>query len=422
MAGERIATRGEGTRYVGRDTAQVPDIGMTRVDSEIYTSPEHWELERELIFRNTWFVVARSSEIADPGQFLVWEEFGETVVISRMDDLSLAGFHNVCQHRGARIVDPLRVTLKNRTGRPHTPLAAVDASAELGDRDDTGPVVGSCPAREFVCPWHGFRYGPDGMVTAVPERVDFDSEELEGLRAPQVAVRDLAGWVWINLSGAQADSLEDYLGPVILEEFAHHRMEDMICVDRREYVMPTNWKAVVDGFIEVYHVAETHRETIGDRLACRNAYQQLLDKHSMYFIPSVAQLDRFLDEGDHIRDSISHYLVFPNSIFNCQSTHIQAFQPVPIDAHTAKYNVYLLVQPGGDDEFIAEQQVRWEHFQNVAKEDLYAATQLGATMRSMGYTRNLMNAREVRIPHFLDVVKSYTEPGQQGILDGGLGR
>jgi len=73
MAGERIATRGEGTRYVGRDTAQVPDIGMTRVDSEIYTSPEHWELERELIFRNTWFVVARSSEIADPGQFLVWE-------------------------------------------------------------------------------------------------------------------------------------------------------------------------------------------------------------------------------------------------------------------------------------------------------------------------------------------------------------
>lgn len=418
--GERIASRGDGTRYVGRNEPLVPPIGMTKVDAEIYTSPQQWERERETIFRTTWFVIERSEKISDPGQFLVWEEFGETVVIARQADWSLAAWHNVCQHRGARVVDPLRVTLENRTGHAHTPLAAVDAPAELGERNDTGPVVGSCKTGEFVCPWHGFRYGLDGLVTAVPERVDFDAAELDGLRAPKVAVRDYAGWIWINLSDDDAGTLEDYLGPTILEEFAHHQMENMICVDKREYLMPTNWKAVVDGFIEVYHVAETHRETIGERLACRDTYQRLLDRHSMYFIPSVPSLDRFLDDGDHIRDSISHYLVFPNSIFNCNATHIQAFQPVPIDAYTAKYNVFLLVQPGGDEGFMAEQEARWEHFQKVAKEDLYAATQLGATMRSMGYTRNIMNAREVRIPHFLDVVRSYTHPGEPGILSGSM--
>ncbi len=416
MTGERVATRGSGTRYVDRDRARVPDIGMTKVSSDLYTSTEQWQLERETIFRTTWFVVERSDKIADAGQFLVWEEFGETAVISRQEDGSVAAWHNVCQHRGARVVDPLRVTLENRTGKAHTPLGAVEAPAELGERDDTGPVVGRCKTGEFVCPWHGFRYGLDGLVTAVPERGDFDAAELDGLRAPNVAVRDFAGWIWINLSGDSAPSLQEYLGPVILEEFSHHEMENMICIDKREYLMPTNWKAVVDGFIEVYHVAETHRETIGDRLACRETHQELLDRHSMYFIPSVSTLDTFLDDGDHIRDSISHYLVFPNSIFNCNATHIQAFQPVPIDAHTAKYTVFLLVQPGGDDDFIAKQHARWAHFQNVAKEDLYAATQLGATMRSMGYTRNLMNAREVRIPHFLDVVRSYTHPGEPPIL------
>ncbi|MFM7536788.1 MAG: aromatic ring-hydroxylating oxygenase subunit alpha [Acidimicrobiales bacterium] len=416
MAGQRIASRGDGTRYVWRDTPKVPPIGPTKVDAAIYTSPQQWERERETVFRSTWFVVDRSDRLARPGDFLVWEEFGETVVIARTEGDDLVAWHNVCQHRGARVVDPLRVTLENRTGRPHTPLAAVDAPKELSERDGTGPVAGTCARGEFVCPWHGFRYGLDGVVMAVPERGDFAPDDLTGLRAPAVAVRDLAGWIWVNLSGDRAEPLEEYLGPTILEEFSHHRMEDMVCLDRREYVMPTNWKAVVDGFIEVYHLPETHRETIGDRLACRDTVQHLMHRHSMYFVPSSANLDAYYEHGDHIRDSISHYLVFPNSIFNCNATHIQAFQPVPIDATTTKYNVFLLVQPGGDDAFIEDQWRKWDHFQKVAKEDLYAATQLGATVRSMGYARNLMNAREVRIPHFLDTIRSYTHPGEPGIL------
>jgi phenylpropionate dioxygenase-like ring-hydroxylating dioxygenase large terminal subunit len=358
----------------------VPPIGPTRVDAAVYVSEEQWERERTTLFRETWYVVDRSSVIAEPGDFLVWEEFGETVVVRRADDGSLSAFHNVCQHRGARIVDP---------------------ESQCEGR------VGHCKNGRFTCPWHGFVYDESGMVVHVPDRADFDDAELTGLRAPTVAVEDWGGWIWINLAGDRAEPLVDYLGPEVVEELGHYRMEHMVLHAKREWVMPTNWKAVVDGFIEVYHVSETHRETIPGTLALRDTYQHLLGRHSMYVIPFADSLDQLLDSQDHVAQALSHYLVFPNSIFNCLPTHIQAFQPVPIDARTAKYTAWNLIQPGGDDAFVKEMDARWGHFTRVAAEDLHAATQVGATMRSAGYARNLMNAREIRIPHFLDNVRAY---------------
>jgi phenylpropionate dioxygenase-like ring-hydroxylating dioxygenase large terminal subunit len=373
-----LPTRGDGTVRISRDMPNVPPVGPTRVPSSVYTDPERFEQERVKVFRRSWFVVERGSEIPEPGDFLVWEEMGETVVVTRLDDGDVAAFHNVCQHRGARICDP-------------------------GDTP-SGTRVGTC-ADSFECPWHGFRYGLTGEVVGVPERADFDPAELEDLRAPKVAVREWGGWLWINLSGDDAPMLEEWLGADILEELGHYDMERMVLHKKQTWVMPVNWKAVVDGFIEVYHVGTAHRATIGDLLSTRDTYQTLFDRHSMYVVPAGRNLEELFEHGDHIRASISHYLVFPNSIFNCNPTHIQFFMPIPVDANTSKYTAWNLILPDGDDEFLADMDMRWRYFTMVAEEDLYAAQQVGATRRSMGYTRNIMNERECRIPHFLDQVE-----------------
>lgn len=373
-----LPSRGTGTVRVGRDMPRVPPVGPTRVLASVYTDPERFEQERVKVFRRSWFVIERGSEIPDPGDYLIWEEFGETVVVTRQRDGNVAAFHNVCQHRGARICDPR-----------DTP---------------SGSKAGTC-TEYFECPWHGFRYGLDGAVLGIPERADFARDQVEGLRAPGVAVREWGGWLWVNLSGDLAPSLEDWLGPEIMEELGHYRMEDMVLHRKQTWHMPVNWKAVVDGFIEVYHVGTAHRRTIGDLLATRDTFQTLFDRHSMYVVPGAAGLDAMLAGQDHIQNSISHYLVFPNSIFNCNATHIQFFMPIPIDANTSKYTAWNLILPGGDEEFIGFMDMMWGFFTAVAEEDLYAAQQVGATRQSMGYTRNIMNERECRIPHFLDNVE-----------------
>ena len=346
-----------------------PPVGPTKVSSDIYTSEERWEQERVQVFSNSWFVVDRGSEIPNAGDYLVWENFGETVVIVRGDDGGVAAFHNVCQHRGARIV------------------------AESGNCE-----------RHFTCPWHGFLYDRDGTVVGMPDRADFDAAELDGLRAPKVAATEWGGWLWIYLDGDNAPTLESYLGPEIVEELSHYDMANMEFVTKRVWEMPVNWKAVVEG---------VHRGVPRQRGAqSQHRRPPGCARHLPAPVRPALHVRR--PQHCHPRHAARHpgphpsrhqpLPVFPNTIFNCNPTHIQMFMPVPVDALNSVYTAWFLVQPGGDQEFLDDMMQRWEYFCGVADEDLYAATQVGATSQSMGYTRNIMNERECRIPHFLDQV------------------
>jgi phenylpropionate dioxygenase-like ring-hydroxylating dioxygenase large terminal subunit len=359
-------SRGDGPIRFGKDVEQVPGLGPSRTASEIYTSPEHYELERTRVFRDSWYIVGRGSEVPAPGDFKVWEEMGETVVISRQASGELAAFHNVCQHRGARIT----------------------------------PESGHCDG-QFVCPWHGWRYDTTGAVAMIPDRADFDPAEIDGLRAPQVAVSEHWGFIWIYLAGPEvAPPLVEYLAE-IEGELAPFEMQNMKLHATRAYEMPVNWKAVGDAFLEVYHVGQTHRETIGGGLAVRDTYFELFDWHSMFVVPYAHTLNELYAEPNHQRDAVTHYLVYPFSIFNCSSSSVQAFTPIPQGPNSTKLMVWNLVYPDGDEPYNDFMDTAWEIFQRIAAEDAYVAEQAGATRQSMGYQRNLYNARECRITHLL---------------------
>lgn len=369
----KLPTRGDGTIRVGAEVPLIPPTGPTMIPAENYTSEARFEQERIKVMRRSWFMVAPSSSLVNVGDYVVFEGFGESVVVVRQGDRSVRAFHNVCQHRGARIVDPEHV-------------------------DEAG--VGHCKRGQFECPWHGFCYGLDGTVVDIPDREDFAPGQVDGLRAVEAVAEEWGGWIWLCMDPDEAEALDEYLGPDIIEELGHFNMQDMIVHSKRDWVIQANWKAVVDGFIEVFHVGKTHEPTIGDRLALRETYQELFDRHSMYVIPNAGNLKRLLETKDHIRHAISHYLVFPNSIFNCQATHIQAFQPIPLGANETLYRCWNLILKGGGEDYAKSMDRYWKHFCRVADEDIYVGTQAGATARSMGYSRNIMNERECRIPHF----------------------
>ena len=147
------------------------------------------------------------------------------MIVARQPDGTLAAFHNVCQHRGSALN-------RRRHGwvRPpvHVPVARVGVRQR-------------------------------GVVVGVPEREDFDPAHLDGLRAPAVAADEWAGWIWINLAGPdEAPALVDWIGPDILADLGRFRMEDMVLHEKLVYDVPVNYKAIVDGFNEVYHVTELH--------------------------------------------------------------------------------------------------------------------------------------------------------------------
>ena len=162
-------TRGDGPLRLGPTVRQVPDLGGTTLTADVYRDPERFEQEREKVLSHSWMIAGRSEEIANRGDWLLYEGHGETVVVARQSD-------------GTR------------------PASTTSAStAALG----SPAVKSTAQLRRFVCPWHGWVYDTTGKVVGVPVRDDFDPAHLVDLRAPQVRVEEWAGWVWIFLAGPE---------------------------------------------------------------------------------------------------------------------------------------------------------------------------------------------------------------------------
>jgi phenylpropionate dioxygenase-like ring-hydroxylating dioxygenase large terminal subunit len=71
----------------------------------IYSDPEFFEREKQLVFRPSWQLVCHLSDIPRPGDFHTFEFLGESIVTVRGEDGIARSFHNVCRHRAARVLD-----------------------------------------------------------------------------------------------------------------------------------------------------------------------------------------------------------------------------------------------------------------------------------------------------------------------------
>lgn len=351
----------------------MPDYGPSVMSRDPYTDPIQFELEREKVLNTTWILAGRSEQVRGAGDWISLESHGETVVVTRQPDGSLAAFHNVCPHRGPSFVTELS----------------------------------GCGATEFKCPYHGWTFDTTGKVKGVPERIDFDPDHLRDLRSPQVAVDEWGGWVYVNLLGPdKAPSLQSWIGEDIMTDLGQYRMEDMTLLEVVEWDVPVSYKAVVDGFNEIYHTAELHHVGKDWTKSARDSSFWFVNDHNyMCFVPRYQHRDKLEQQWDHHQWAICHYVVFPNTVFNCNPEHIQVFNPIPIDVDRTRFLCWELIYPdnGTDPDYPAyrdRMQAHWDHLKVVVGEDIDIYQQLKRTKRSSAYRQNILNARECKIAHY----------------------
>ena len=367
------ATRGEVPVRLGPSVQNVPDYGASVMVRTPYTDPAQFELERQKVLNTTWILAGRSADVAEPGDWLGFDSHGETVVITRQPDRSLSAFHNVCQHRGVAFVGESK----------------------------------GCGARRFSCPYHGWVYDTTGKLVGVPERQDFNEAHLEGARAPQVAAEEWGGWVWVNLLGpSSAPSLMEWIGQEIAVDLGQFHMEDMILHDVLEWDVPVSYKAIVDGFNEIYHTAALHGVPPDWVKSARDTTFHIVNDHNyMCFVPRAERREELAESWDHHRHAICHYVVFPNTIFNCNPEHVQVFNPIPIDVDRTRFLCYELIYPGdhADPEYakyFRRTQQHWDRLKIIVGEDIEIYDQLARTKRSSAYRQNILSERECKIAHY----------------------
>src|SRR5262245_46241198 len=170
---------GEGswTEHYGIDTGPV--------SYEDSISPEHYELERDAIFRRTWLNVGRVEQLARTGSYFTkdLDAARTSVVVVRGTDGEVRAFHNMCRHRGNKLV---------------------------WQDFPTEETAGTC--RQFTCKYHGWRYDLEGALTFVQQEEEFfDLDKAEyGLVPVQTEVWE--GFVFVNLDADNTTSAREYLG------------------------------------------------------------------------------------------------------------------------------------------------------------------------------------------------------------------
>jgi choline monooxygenase len=367
-----VPHRGDRPRRHGAGIPTLPGIGPSVLDAAVYRDPERYEQERRKVLAPTWQIVCRSSELEAPGDHVVWEGQGESIVVSRRREGGVSAFHNVCQHRGARIV--------KESGKG---------------------------ARRFNCRWHNWTYDMEGNVLGVPDREDFDPAQLEGLCSPAVEADEWGGWVWVVLAGpGVAPPLAEWLGEDLMSELSAYRMEDMILVEKLTWELPVNWKVVIDGFNENYHAPALHNVGPQDAKDGRESTFAVFGPHGMMVVPYKGVLEKLKESGDHQGLAICHYTVFPTGVFNNNPTHVQLFRSVPLAVDRTRFECWeLQYPPDGDQEYLDGVTKHWERLKVVVAEDIEIYGEVGATKESSAYRRNLLNDHECKITHFHEVVK-----------------
>ncbi|WP_299564411.1 aromatic ring-hydroxylating dioxygenase subunit alpha [uncultured Mycolicibacterium sp.] len=220
-----------------QDRVQAPEAlsePMT-IPVEAYVSEEYARAERDRLWRKVWLQVGRVEELPEIGSYLTYDILDDSVIVVRTgtgaDGSAFRAHHNVCTHRGRRLVD--------------TPPGARNA-------------VGRA-RKSFVCGFHGWTFGIDGACTHIRERDDWKGALTpENTRLAPVRVDTWGGWLWINMD-PEAEPLADYLFPAnkMLDPFG---LEHMRYRWRRWLEFDCNWKVALEAFNETYHVAVTHPE------------------------------------------------------------------------------------------------------------------------------------------------------------------
>jgi choline monooxygenase len=189
-----------------------------------YFSPEFAELERERLWPRVWQLACSLDHVANPGDFHEYRVSDLSVLLVRGDDGELRAFQNACRHRGSALCDG--------TGGGLT---------------------------EIRCPFHRWTWDLTGRLREVPSRRVFG---LLNDDVPLIPARvDTWGpMVFVNLA-LDAEPLSNFLEEVP-DDCAWARLDEMRCLMSVTGPARCNWKTLIDGFSETYHVQGIHREML----------------------------------------------------------------------------------------------------------------------------------------------------------------
>jgi phenylpropionate dioxygenase-like ring-hydroxylating dioxygenase large terminal subunit len=182
--------------------------------------------EREVatLFRKLPLAIGHASQVPNPGDFFTHDLSGVPLLVVRERDGELAGFLNVCRHRGTRL-----------------------EMAPCGEAK-----------KAFTCPYHAWSYALDGKLLHVPHERGFDRTQSRDL--VRVPLRAIAGLIFVAPS-PDAHAVGDWLGPLAADLDGFGLTTSHVYAPQSQ-TRALGWQLAIDVFLESYHLQSAHRDSI----------------------------------------------------------------------------------------------------------------------------------------------------------------
>lgn len=276
-----------------------------------YLSTEFHEMESEL-FKSHWMLAGHISALQNSGDYITFDAVGERALVVVDEQGDVRAFHNVCRHRGARLLTQ----------------------------------SGNCKNR-ISCPFHGWSYRLDGALGGVPLPDTFDSLDKSSYGLRPLPVEIWFGFVFISFT-PQPCSVATQLQSVACE-VAPYKIEEMQpLAPAYEQTRPYNWKVIHDIDNEGYHVPVGHPslqqlygQSYSDRIEHGLPISDAVINEKPATLWSVRHYQTLLPQFDHLpahRQKSWWYIgLFPNAVIGLYPEMVEYYMTIPLSVNETRY-------------------------------------------------------------------------------------
>ena len=317
-----------------------PVHAAVELDASVYIDPLRFERERRSVFDKLPLLLAPSALLPDNNTAIAHDGYGVPLIISRDGNGRIHVMANVCRHRGTRLIE-------------------------------SDEVVSS---KRIICPYHAWTYGSDGGLMAIPRPECFPGIDKSDRPLIHFASVETGGFIWFS-----RDPDADFGNVFTLaEDMDAFGMSGLHLYRRKAHEVASNWKQVMDAFLESYHVQRLHAETIAPFFTDGIAAADMIGPHQRAVVGRadyLSDIDR--DDWAALRRVLTYtYAFFPTSILIVSPDYINLLVVMPQTVGTCLVEDFMLIpEPPRTPEAEAHWKKSWELLDGgtFAAEDFRAA-------------------------------------------------
>ncbi|MEE9335503.1 MAG: aromatic ring-hydroxylating dioxygenase subunit alpha [Granulosicoccaceae bacterium] len=363
-----------------------------------YESQAFLDIEIDTLFKPSWLLVGHECDLPSAGDYLTFEAFKERVLVVRNKAGEINAFHNVCRHRGGRLV--------------------IDNA-------------GNCE-HALTCPFHGWSYSFDGALRAVPAANTFKDLNKSEISLATVELEIWMGFIFIRFQ-AGGESLAAMMAPIADEIAQYKPAELQTYAPASVELKPFNWKAIHDIDNEGYHVPVGHpalHQLYGQNYS--DANEGGIQVSRGYFntkeptLWSVKNYVSLMPKFDHLPADKQHvwyyFLHFPNLIFAFYPDMMEIYMTIPETPTSTRYVSRTFALPDDRREVKAVRYLNTRINNETAEEDDSFVGWLQDGMRSSAWTQPILSELESNVRDYhrkiqskIPVAKLAENPGTQNL-------